>query len=65
MSLQDLQENVSHLPKEELDAFSKWFEEFMADQWDKEIERDVAAGRFNEIIARVKANDESGLSTPL
>jgi hypothetical protein len=65
VSLQHLQENVAHLSEEELKAFSQWFEEFMADQWDKEIERDVAAGRFDEIGKRVQEDYRAGLCTPL
>jgi len=65
MSLQDLQENISHLFKGELEAFSKWFEEFLADQWDKEIEQDAAAGRLDKIIAQVEADYAAGLCTAL
>lgn len=65
MSVQDLQQTVEHLSKEELDQFSKWFEEYMADQWDAQIERDAKAGRFDSIIEKVRANHAAGLSTPI
>ena len=65
MSLQHLQENVAHLSKEELDAFSKWFEEFMADQWDKEIEEDALAGKFDEAGKRAIEDFDAGRCTPL
>ncbi len=44
---------------------SAWFQEFMADEWDKEIERDVAAGRLDKIIAKADADIEAGRCTPL
>jgi hypothetical protein len=65
MSVQDLQQTVEHLSKEELDQFSKWFEEYMADQWDAQIERDAKAGRFDAMAAKVRADHRAGLTTPL
>jgi hypothetical protein len=65
MSLQLLQENIAHLSKEELDAFSKWFEEFMADQWDKEIERDILAGKFDAAGKQAIEDLHAGRCTPL
>jgi hypothetical protein len=65
MTVQDLQQSVEHLSKEELDQFSKWFEEYMADQWDAQIERDAKAGKFDAMIEKARANHRAGLSTPL
>jgi hypothetical protein len=65
MSVKDLQQTVEHLSKEELDAFSKWFEEYMADQWDAQIERDAKAGRFDALIEKVREDHRAGLTTPL
>ena len=49
MSVLELEQAISKLPPEELSRFAEWFEEFMADQWDQQIERDVAAGKFDKI----------------
>jgi len=43
MSVKELQSAVSSLPAEELDQFSRWFEAFLADQWDRQIEADRLA----------------------
>ena len=37
MSVKELELAVSKLSSEELASFAQWFEEFMADQWDKQI----------------------------
>ncbi len=50
---------------EELSQFSKWFEEFMADEWDRKIEQDVADGKFDKIIQKVDADINAGRSKPL
>jgi hypothetical protein len=65
MSALELEKAVAQLPAEELSKFASWFEEFMADEWDKQIERDVAAGKFDKIIAKVDADIDAGRSTPL
>ena len=41
MSVEELQSAISQLPAEELNRFSQWFEEFLADQWDRHIEADI------------------------
>jgi hypothetical protein len=65
MSVQDLQQSVEHLSKEELETFSKWFEEYLSDQWDEQIERDVKAGKFDSMLKRVHEDFEAGRCTPL
>lgn len=44
MSVQELENAVTQLPKEELTGFSQWFEEYLADEWDRQIEADALAG---------------------
>ena len=65
MSIQDLETAVAQLPKEDLAQFSQWFEEFMADQWDKQIEQDAAAGRLDAAIKRADEHYDKGRCTPL
>ena len=65
MSVEELQRTIEHLSESELKEFSRWFDEYMADLWDAQIERDAAAGKFDNIAQRVRANHKAGLSTPL
>ena len=65
MSVQELEAAVTKLPKEELANFSQWFEEFIADEWDRQIEADALAGRFEAAGKRAKADYEAGRCTPL
>ncbi len=44
MSLRELEMAVTDLPVEELTAFARWFEEYLADAWDRRIEADIKAG---------------------
>jgi len=57
--VEELANEVQRLSREELAAFRDWFRKYDADEWDREIEEDVLAGRFeklaNEAIAEHKA----------
>jgi hypothetical protein len=65
VSVQELESAVSRLKPDELDVFARWFEEYLADQWDQRIEADIAAGRLDEAGKRADADFESGRCTPL
>lgn len=65
MTIEELESVVSGLPAAELARFSQWFEEFMADQWDRQIEQDVLAGRLDAAIKCADDHYEAGRCTPL
>ena len=65
MSIEELQSAVTRLPSEELDRFSRWFEEFLADQWDRQIEIDILAGRLDDAGRRADEDFEAGRCTLL
>ena len=65
MSLQELEAAVSQLPADQLSAFARWFEEYLADAWDRRIEADIEAGRLEEAGRRADTDFEAGRCTPL
>ena len=65
MSIEEIETVVSSLPAAELARFSQWFEEFMADQWDRQIEQDALAGRLDTALQRADDHYEAGRCTPL
>jgi hypothetical protein len=65
VSLDELETAVTHLPSEELAAFARWFEEYLADVWDRRIEADIQAGRLDEAGRRADADFEAGRCKPL
>jgi hypothetical protein len=65
MSSEELKTVVAELPAEELARFSAWFEEFMANQWDRQIEEDAKAGRLDHLAERALAEYRKGEFTPL
>ncbi len=65
MSLDELETAVAGLPPAELQAFAQWFEEHLADAWDRRIETDVAAGRLDELGRQADIEFEAGRCQPL
>jgi hypothetical protein len=65
MSIEEPQSAVAQLPAEELGPFSRWFAEFLAEQWDRRIEADILAGRMDAAGQRADEEFEAGRSTPL
>ena len=57
--VEELANEVQHLSRDELAAFRDWFRKYDSDEWDREIEADILAGRLdslaNEAIAEHKA----------
>jgi hypothetical protein len=65
MSVEEIESAVSKLSATELTRFSKWFEEFAADDWDRQIEADIRAGRLDTAGNRADEHFEAGKCTPL
>jgi hypothetical protein len=65
MSVEELKAAVAQLPTEELNRFSRWFEEFLSDAWDRRIEADILAGRLDAAGRRADEDFEAGRCTPL
>lgn len=65
MTLEELERSITHLPPEELTRFREWFLTFDADNWDREFDADVAAGRLNAMADSAIREHRAGKSTRL
>lgn len=65
MTVEQLERAVQSLSGEELESFSEWFEDFLADRWDELIEHDIAAGKLDGAAAKADEDFEAGRCTPL
>lgn len=61
--LEAIEKRVSGLSAEELAKFRQWFAEFDAAAWDRQIERDVKAGKLDELADRALRQHAAGKST--
>jgi hypothetical protein len=65
MSVREIETAVASLSKDELADFSGWFEEFLARKWDEQVERDVRAGKLDNLIKQADGHFEAGRCKPL
>jgi len=56
---------VKRLPKKDLARFRKWFVEYDAAAWDKQLEADVAAGRLDALANEALREHKAGRTTNL
>ena len=56
---------VKRLPKKDLARFRKWFVEYDAAAWDKQLESDVAAGNLDAIAREALREHKAGRTTSL
>jgi hypothetical protein len=50
-TIEELEAAVKQLSPEDRAAFRAWFAEFDAEEWDRQLEADVAAGRLDRLVA--------------
>jgi len=63
--IENIENEVRSLTEAELSTFRKWFIEFDADVWDRQLKRDSAAGKLAELARKSLSDHKSGKSTEL
>jgi len=56
---------VESLPTMEFAEFRRWFAEFDANAWDRQIEQDAASGKLDQLAAEALADYSSGSARQL
>jgi hypothetical protein len=65
VTMKELEQAVSSLPREELARFREWFDEFDAKAWDKQLEADAKTGKLNKIVDSAIADYRAGKAKEL
>jgi len=65
MTIDDLENAVAGLSSEELAQFRAWFIDFDSAAWDRQLERDVAAGKLDALADEAIQEHESGKTSEL
>ena len=63
--LDRLAEDIQALSPKELAEFRAWFLEFDWAAWDRQLERDVEAGRLDDLADKALRDHAAGKTTPL
>ncbi len=56
---------VKRLPKKELARFRKWFAEYDAIVWDRQLESDTQAGKLDALIREAQRDHRAGRTKSL
>ena len=62
-TVQELEEAVRRLSPDEQAAFCAWYAQYDAEQWDRQFEADVAAGRLERLELEARRDQETGPRT--
>jgi len=65
MSVKDIENAITQLSPEELAELSAWLADYQAKVWDKQIERDLDAGRLDALLEEVDEEYEAGKAKSL
>ncbi|HID53296.1 MAG TPA: hypothetical protein EYP41_14845 [Anaerolineae bacterium] len=60
MDVKEIEAAIKQLPVNELVELSTWLENYRMQVWDKQIENDLATGRFDRVLAEVDVEYEMG-----
>jgi len=60
--IEALEQEMEKLTPAELAAFRRWFGDFDAEAWDRQLESDVAEGRLDRLAEEAIAAHEEGKS---
>ena len=60
--IEQIEQDVRKLDRDELAAFRRWFREYDSEEWDRQIEDDVRAGKLDKLAEEALATHRAGKS---
>ena len=60
MSLSEIKTAIEQLSFEERAQLAAWLHGWEDDEWDEQIKRDIAAGRFDAVVREVEEDARAG-----
>lgn len=62
-TVKEVEEALRQMTPEERAAFRSWYADFDADEWDRQLEADAAAGKLDWLIAEARQDKQQGRCT--
>ncbi len=62
--VEKLEREIATLSDKELNEFRRWYAEFDAAAWDRQIEADVESGALDQLAEEALADHRAGRSRP-
>ena len=63
--IEQLEHEIMALSRGELAALRDWFQPYLSDEWDKQIEADAKAGKLDHLARQALADHKAGRTKPL
>lgn len=63
-TVQDIKQAIEQLPEEDFWKLSEWLIQRHADQWDRQIEEDIRAGKLDKFAEEALREHRDGKSRP-
>jgi hypothetical protein len=63
--LDQIEKSVASLSDDELKSFADWFDNLRWQRWDRQLEKDVRAGKLDSLIENARAEIGAGKIKPL
>ena len=63
--LEKIEQDIASLSPGEMAKLARWFAEFQADVWDRQIEADAGSGRLDTLAEQALAAHKAGKTRPL
>jgi len=63
--IEQVESDIMALSRSELAALRDWFQAYLADEWDKQIEADAKAGKLDRLGREALAEHKAGRTKPL
>jgi hypothetical protein len=63
--VEKIEQDIRSLNRDELLAFRRWFRQYDSDEWDRQIEEDVRAGKLDRFAEEALAAHRKGKSKEL
>ena len=64
-AVEKVEQTVRGFSRDELTEFARWFDEFRAGEWDKQMERDATAGKLDKFAREAIDDLKAGRCTPV
>ena len=64
-NIKSIEKAIEALPPAELAEFRRWFAEFDAAAWDRQLEQDAAAGKLDQLANEALADFHAGSAREL
>ena len=63
-TVQEIESAITRLEPKDVHAVADWLQEYREELWDRQIEADAKAGKFDSLIKGAKAGYRAGKAKP-